>query len=209
MTGAPRGGTWGDEARVAEFLGREIPFRAAAEELLVEALPERVDRVLDLGCGDGRLLSLVLAARPGARGVALDASEAMLSRARARFAGSEVEVRAHDLAAALPACGSFDAVVSGLAIHHVGDARKRELFGEVLAALRPGGVFANLDLAASPDAAAHERFREAIACLQDDPEDRLAPLEAQLAWLGDAGFERVDCAFKWRELMLVSARRPL
>ena len=193
--------TWSDEGRVAEYLGRSIPYREVAEELLVEALPSAVERVLDLGCGDGRMLSLV----PAARAVALDSSAAMLARARERFDGASVDVVEHDLALPLPDLGTFDVVVSGLAIHHVEHARKRALFAEIHGALRAGGVFANLDLVCSPDAAWHERFREAIACVQDDPEDRLAPLGDQLAWLREAGFARVDCPFKWRELALFVA----
>ena len=46
-----------------------------------------VDRVLDLGTGDGDTLELVLDARPGATGVGLDFQDEMLDRARARFAG--------------------------------------------------------------------------------------------------------------------------
>jgi SAM-dependent methyltransferase len=200
--------TWSDEARVTEYLGREIPHRATAEALLLESLPERVERVLDLGTGDGRLLALVLERHPQARAVAVDVSEPMIERARRRFAGRPVDVRRHDLAEALPELGAFDVVVSGLAIHHLEDPRKRALLGEVVSVLRPGGAFCNLDLASAPDADGHERFREAIGCLQDDPEDRLAPLAAQLAWLAEAGFERVDCAFKWRELALMTCRRP-
>jgi len=128
------------------------------------------DRVLDLGCGDGRLMALVLARSPGASGAALDVSEAMLVRARRRLAGAPVELLRHDLGAALPDLGSFDAVVSGLAIHHVEDARKQALFAEVLAALRPGrDVRGTSTWRARPTAVAHERFRTAISCLHDDP----------------------------------------
>jgi len=52
-------GQWTDPKRVAEYLSREIPHRDIAEELLLEALPQRVGRVLDLGTGNGRLLALV------------------------------------------------------------------------------------------------------------------------------------------------------
>jgi hypothetical protein len=48
-------GEWTDPERVAEYLSREIPPRDIAESLLLEALPQRVGRVLDLGTGDGRL----------------------------------------------------------------------------------------------------------------------------------------------------------
>jgi hypothetical protein len=48
---------WSDPERVAEYLSREIPHRQTAEAMLLQALPERVDRFLDLGTGDGRLVS--------------------------------------------------------------------------------------------------------------------------------------------------------
>ena len=74
--------TWKDEAKVAEYVGRvgRLAARAAGEAELLEALPATVERVLDLGCGDGRLAALVLDARPEAReAVALDSSPPMLA----------------------------------------------------------------------------------------------------------------------------------
>ena len=42
-----------------------LAARRAGEVELVEALPDAVDRVLDLGCGDGKLAAVVLdAGRP-------------------------------------------------------------------------------------------------------------------------------------------------
>jgi SAM-dependent methyltransferase len=200
---------WSRPERVAEYLSREIPHRDVAEGLLLAALPDRVERVLDLGSGDGRMLALVTDAHPGAAGIGLDTSEAMLDRARSRFAGeSHREVRPADLAQPLALPGGFDAVVSGLAIHHLSDERKRTLFGEVLALLRPGGVFANLDLVAASSEAAHRRFRELIGRPEDDPSDRLADLGAQLQWLREAGYAEVDCPFKWLQLALMVGRRP-
>jgi cyclopropane fatty-acyl-phospholipid synthase-like methyltransferase len=179
-----------------------------AEELLLEALPERVDRVLDLGTGDGRLLRLVLDRHPGARCIGLDISTPMLHRACERFNDvPTIELHLHDLADPLPVEGPFDAIVSGLAIHHLEHDRKRTLFAEVHDLLAPGGVFVNLDLATSPTPALHRRFREAIGRVEDDPSDRLAPLEDQLSWLREAGFEPVDCRFKWMELTLFACRR--
>jgi tRNA (cmo5U34)-methyltransferase len=200
---------WSDPHRVTDYLSREIPHRDLAEAMLVEALPERIDHFLDLGTGDGRLISLVREAHPQARAVGLDLSEPMLARAGARFDGDgSVELRAHDLSEPLPPGEKFDAIVSGLAIHHLEDARKHEAFAEIRELLRPGGVFANLDLVESASPELHERFRQEIGRVEDDPADRLADLSAQLGWLRDTGFENVECLFKWRELALMVATRP-
>ena len=128
----------------------------------------------------------------------------MLARAAERFAADPaVEVRVHDLRDPLAEDGKFDAVVSALAIHHLEDERKRELFAEVHSLLRPGGVFANLDLVKAPSEELHQRFRHEIGRVEDDPLDRLADLGAQIEWLREAGFSEVDCHFKWLQLALI------
>jgi tRNA (cmo5U34)-methyltransferase len=200
-------GEWSDPSRVAEYLSREIPHRDLAEAMLLEALPERVERFLDLGIGDGRLAALIVDRHPDSRGAGVDVSQPMLARAAERFDGEgRIEIVTHDLDRPLPVLGPFDAVVSGLAIHHLSDARKRSLFAEVRVLLVPGGVFANLDLVTSSSRLQHERFRRAIGRVQDDPTDQLSGLREQLEWLRDAGFAEVDCHFKWLELALMVAR---
>jgi tRNA (cmo5U34)-methyltransferase len=202
------GPEWPHPERVEEYLGRTIPHRETAEEMLLDALPGRVDRILDLGTGDGRLLALVRTRYPGAEGVGLDASPPMLERARARFCGdAAMTVRRHDLRDRLREAEPFDAVVSGLAIHHLPDDRKLALFAEIHALLQPDGVFANLDLVAAPTLEIHKRFRHEIGRPRDDPEDQLARLEDNLEWLRDVGFVEVDCRFKWLELALMVCRR--
>jgi SAM-dependent methyltransferase len=204
----PMGEEWSEPERVAEYLIREIPHRRAAEEVLLEAIPERVDRFLDLGCGDGRLIALLRSRHPEASAIGLDSSKPMLARAAARFEEEAgLEVRLHDLARPLEEAGPFDAVVSGLAIHHLEDDRKRSLFSEIHMLLRPAGVFANLDLVTPGSPRIHEDFRRRIGRTEDDPSDRLAPLAAQIDWLREAGFDEVDCHFKWLELALLVAVR--
>jgi len=96
----------------------------------------------------------------------------MLDRAAGRFAGKRlIAVRKHDLADPLPGLAPADAIISALAIHHLSDQRKRTLFSEIHALLKPGGAFVNLDLVASPTPELHQRFRRAIGREQDDPSD--------------------------------------
>jgi tRNA (cmo5U34)-methyltransferase len=197
---------WSDPGRVAEYLSREIPHRHVAEEMLLAALPERMDRFLDLGTGDGRLLSLIRSRHPNAAAIGVDSSEPMLARAAQQFDGnSDVELQSHDFRLPLAGLEGVNAVVSGLAIHHLEDDRKQSLFAEINALLLPGGVFANLDLVATASPRLHQRFRREIGRTEDDPADRLADLSEQMGWLRDAGFTEVDCHFKWLELALVVA----
>jgi tRNA (cmo5U34)-methyltransferase len=204
---------WDSPAHALGYLARgdAIPHRTEGEAELLEWLPRSPARVLDLGSGDGRLLALVRLARPDAEAVALDFSETMLERLRVRFDGdSRVSVVAHNLDDPLPGePGTFDAVVSSFAIHHLPHERKRTLYEEVFALLRPGGVFCNLEHVASPTPALHERFLAALAVApaDEDPSNKLLDLETQLAWLKTTGFCDVDCHWKWRELALLAGTK--
>ena len=205
---------WDSPAHALEYLARAdtIPHRTEGEAELLECLPPRVDRVLDLGSGDGRLLALVKVARPQATAVALDFSPAMLERLRDRFSGdATVTIVAHDLDRPLPRLlDTFDVVVSSFAIHHLAHARKRTLYEEIFALLRPHGCFCNLEHVASSTAAVHDEFlaRLSIEPADEDPSNKLLDLETQLQWLRAIGFVDVDCHWKWRELALLAGRKP-
>jgi tRNA (cmo5U34)-methyltransferase len=204
---------WGSSAHAREYLARadSIPHRTEGEAELLRCLRVSPGRVLDLGSGDGRLLALIRHARPNSEGVALDFSEIMLDRLRGRFmADPLVTVVAHDLDEALPdSLGTFDAVVSSFAIHHLQHDRKRELYEEVFRRLEPGGVFCNLEHVASPTRTLHEQFlaRLDVDPAGEDPSNKLLDVETQLAWLRDIGFDDVDCHWKWRELALISGNK--
>jgi SAM-dependent methyltransferase len=205
---------WTDASHAASYLERRptYPWRSTAYEHLMEFVPSAPRRVLDLGCGDGFVAARVLEERPGAEIVACDFSPEMLGRARDRFAGvAAVTVVEHDLDDSIPASwGRFDAVVSAFAIHHVVDARKRALYGEVFDHLEPGGVFCNLEHVASPTRELHEAFLRAAgtATEDDDPSNKLVSVDVQLGWLCELGFEQVDCHYKWREVALLAGSAP-
>jgi ubiquinone/menaquinone biosynthesis C-methylase UbiE len=206
---------WDSAAHVLEYLARadSIPHRTEGEAELIEWLPLGTLHVLDLGSGDGRLLGLVKLARPESTAVALDFSDTMLERLGDRFGRDRtVRVLAHDLTQPLPdSLGSFDAVVSSFAIHHVPHPRKRALYQEVFRLLRPGGVFCNLEHVSSPTPGLHEQFlaRLGVAPPDEDPSNKLLDVETQLAWLREIGFTDVDCHWKWRELALMAGMKPI
>jgi tRNA (cmo5U34)-methyltransferase len=208
---------WTSTEHARDYLQRadSISHREEGEATLLEFIPASAGRILDLGTGDGRLLALVreeMARRGNSapEAMALDFSPAMLEAARSRFAGeSSVRVMEHNLDAPLPALGTFDAVVSSFAIHHLVHERKRELYAETYGLLNEGGVFCNLEHVASPSARLHEEFLRAIGYTveTEDPSNKLLEMETQLGWLREIGFVDVDCHWKWRELALLVGRR--
>lgn len=211
MTAAKPVNLWTSNDHAREYLERadSISHRNEGESALLEFIPRTTRRILDLGTGDGRLLSLVRHEFSDTAAVALDFSPAMLEAAGKRFAGeSSISVIAHNLDEPLPTLGNFDAVISSFAIHHLVDERKHKLYAEIYALLNPGGVFCNLEHVASPTPRLHQEFLERIGFTveTEDPSNKLLDVETQLAWLREIGFVDVDCHWKWRELG--AASRP-
>ena len=207
------GAEWRDPEFADRYLERDggFPHLAEGDDVLRDQIPRDATRVLDLGTGDGRLLRLLRADGREFEAVGLDGSRHMLDTARERIGDAfAVELVHHDLAQPLPDLGTFEAIVSSFAIHHLEHERKAALYAEAFGLLAPGGVFANLEHVASPTQRLHEAFFAAIdeplEC--EDPSDRTIDVESQLEWLRDAGFTDVDCYWKWLEMALLIGVKP-
>jgi tRNA (cmo5U34)-methyltransferase len=233
---------WKNPAVARAFIGersRLIPDRSRQTEVLLRLLRSTtrpIRRVLDLGAGDGILLATVLEAHPEAEGFAVDFSPPMLEQARAALAvfGARAAVVAADLADpawAMSVEGPFDAVVSGYAIHHLSDERKRALYAEVFSLLNEGGAFVNCEHVASPTPALQRMFEEAMSehlcerrrergedvtpeqvyreyvARPDREANILAPVEEQCRWLREIGYREVDCFWKYFELAVFGGIR--
>jgi tRNA (cmo5U34)-methyltransferase len=203
---------WSSSEHALDYLRRadSIPHRVEGEATLLELLPAQASRILDLGSGAGRLISLVKSACPAASFVAVDFSSTMIQALRLNFGNdAAVSVIRHDLSNPLPELGSFDAVVSSFAIHHLHHQRKRELYAEIFRALASDGMFLNLEHVSSPTEFLHREFMEKLHILpeDEDPSNKLLNPETQLAWLREIGFSHVDCHWKWRELALLGGKK--
>jgi len=96
------------------------------------------ERVLDLGCGTGRITGELAERVPDGVVVGIDSSEGMLDTARMWLAGRGARVRlVRADGASLPFRRAFDAVFSGATFHWIHD--HAALFRSIVMALKPGG----------------------------------------------------------------------
>jgi demethylmenaquinone methyltransferase/2-methoxy-6-polyprenyl-1,4-benzoquinol methylase/ArsR family transcriptional regulator len=129
---------------------------ARVEAALAEMIgPRRIEALLDLGVGTGRMLEL-FAAR-AARAVGVDQSPAMLALARAAMdkAGlRHAQLRQGDLYALPLEGGAYDLVILHQVLHYLDDPARA--LREAVRAMAPGGRLVVVDF--SPHA--HEALRE-------------------------------------------------
>jgi tRNA (cmo5U34)-methyltransferase len=234
---------WGEEERVryyVETVGIAVPKRDEQLAFLLELFPWPRDTrlgVLDLGAGFGAITEEILTRYPRSNVTCVDGSGEMMKLARERLAkyGERACLQLADLAYPswhIQLSDTYDAAVSGLAIHHITDERKRALYAEVLGLLKPGGVFLNDDSVSTqpPWQARFELIRyrfiqerermirgttrsiEEIMAERKAHSQRhqnyKAPLRDQLDWLAEAGFESVDCFWKYLDHAIFGGVKP-
>ncbi|ARN83796.1 class I SAM-dependent methyltransferase [Methylocystis bryophila] len=211
--------------------------------LLAEKLGQYVSRQrqgaisgFEIGCGTGISTYSLLSAAPGLSLVALDASAKMLEQARANLSAEVaagrlrfVEADALEALRALPD-ESLDLVASNYATHNFRADYRREAFGEIFRALKPGGLFINGDRFALDDREAHLSLTQAtlrhwfetftglgrldlleewvIHFFSDETSDRIMVFTPALEELGALGFAPIEVGFREGVDTLVAAMKP-
>jgi len=229
--------TESDSSTFREIADVAVPRRAEMMQRIVAAVPFARDgafRIVELGCGDGRLASELLGAFPAATSVGLDGSESMREQASARLApfGDRVRVRPFKLESLdwWDHLFGADLVVASLCLHHLNDAKKQYLYKAIADRLSERGALLIADLIEP----AHESVRRAAADDWDraaeaqaqalgrpelfkrfldarwnhfrfpDPADQPSPLFHHLVWLRHAGFIAVDCLWLYAGHALIA-----
>ncbi|MDR3470419.1 MAG: metalloregulator ArsR/SmtB family transcription factor [Devosia sp.] len=123
-----------------------VPDSAVEEAILEHMGTRRVELLLDLGTGTGRMLELL--APHYRRGIGIDQSREMLGVARAKLAAAGIghaQVRLGDIANLDPSLGRADLVVLHQVMHYFDDPGR--LLAEIRPALRDGGELLIVDFA--------------------------------------------------------------
>ncbi|MBN9689399.1 MAG: class I SAM-dependent methyltransferase [Verrucomicrobia bacterium] len=126
---------------------REI--HACVREVLMAQANHGRFALLDLGCGNARLLADTLRTLAPRRYLGVDLSPSALAEAAHYLHGlPHVELREQDLLACAQdeAAASTEVVYSGFAVHHLNTADKQRLFHAVARLLRPEGSFLLVDV---------------------------------------------------------------
>ncbi len=236
---------WKEESLVKAFLEGirgAVPLADVHIEVLLRLITSSqkdLECFLDIGCGNGVLSSAILERYPNASATLIDFSKGMLEAAKAQLEGynkqttvAEADFAYKDWIKAVQNNAPFNVIVSGFAIHHQNDQRKRQVYQEIYDLLQPGGMFINLEHVASHSSWGEKLFeehfidslytyhsssqtkktRDEIAQEYYHRDDKkaniLAPVEDQCEWLREIGFQNVDCYFKLYEIAIFGGCRP-
>jgi ArsR family transcriptional regulator len=129
-----------------EMRALDLPARAIEEALLARLPPGPLGRVLDIGCGTGRMLELLSPRAASALGI--DLSRRMLALARGRIAErglANCAVRQADMGRIPAPDAGFDLVVLCMVLHYADDPAA--VLAEAARVTAPGGAVAVIDLA--------------------------------------------------------------
>jgi ubiquinone/menaquinone biosynthesis C-methylase UbiE len=156
-------------------------------------------RVLDVGCGEGRLAAELT--RAGAEVVAIDVAEEPLRRARARHPDLDIDLRLVDADGSWPlADASFDVVWAGETIEHVADTST--WLSEIRRVLRSGGLL----LLSTP---AHGRLRRLRLALSERAfAAHFDPCADHLRFYTRSGLTALLVDFGFREVVIQAAGGP-
>lgn len=193
------GTDFADVAEVARYDARMAEFRDVETEnrnlLGILALPKG-SCVLEIGCGTGRFARH--AAREGMKVTALDISPAMAAYVREKASGEglrDVTVRQEGfLTMDLPE-GSFDAAVTGAALHHLPDAWKLVALRNIARVLRKDGQLLLGDVVfalsgGEPPEKAFARFADSFQGMRKEAARHVATEYSTYDWVMEGLLER-------------------
>lgn len=187
------------EWNAASYHRVSAPQTGWGEKVLARLRLEGHERVVDAGCGSGRLTAELMARLPRGRLLALDRSRNMLLAARANLRPAFGDRVSYVQAAlpAMPVAGWADLVFSTATFHWVAD--HQALFDAVFTALRPGGRLV-AQCGGGPNLARARALADQV--MQADPFEpcfrgwrgpwEFASAEATSARLDRAGFAHID-----------------
>jgi tRNA (cmo5U34)-methyltransferase len=217
-----------------DMLERSIPqygvMRAAVGDVASAFLEvgqegeETLPLVLDLGCSRGETIALLRAQGPRAHFIGVDVSDPMLRAARERFAGdSHVEITQFDLKRGYPSVRAARVTLSVLTLQFIPIEFRDRLVKHIYEHTVKGGCFILVEKVVGPTpqlndlmVGRHLDVKRANGYSEEQIIRKRLALEGVLipqtaSWneelLTTAGFEAVDCLWRWMNFAAWAAVR--
>ncbi len=192
-------------------------------------------KMLDLGCGDGIVTSVIRDIDPSVSATLVDGSSDMLRKARERLNRPQratfIRSSFQEMMRGGSVRGKFDFIASSLAIHHLDMDQKKSLFRKIHQLLNRGGCFVNIDVVLAPtenlekwylslwkDWIDEKKWDRGVAGKGLDGiveryknaiENKPDTLKAQLDLLNAIGFADVDCYYQYGIFTIFGGRKKL
>jgi tRNA (cmo5U34)-methyltransferase len=192
-----------------------IPYYSEMVDALVSAIPfnrEKKLRIIDLGCGTGKLSKEIAEKFPNAEFTCVDIAGNMLDIAKSRLKKRAEYINADFNSYSFN--GKYDLAVSSLALHHLTqDKDIYEFYGKIYDLLNDNGLFINADVVLGSTKALQDVFIEkwieymkksvSIDIINNKwlpnyySEDRPVPLMKHLDFLNKQNFKNIDVIWKY------------
>ena len=183
-----------------------------------------IKNILDIGAGTGLMSAFFHEKYPNAKITLVDISKEMLKKAEERFEGNEnISFLNADFSTMDLPENHYELVVSGLAIHHLPNELKQQLFGKIAKTLKPGGWFINADQVLGETEIAEKvytenwknhveqspnlTYEEKQSAFERIKIDIIAPLKPQLEWLENAGLQNANCYYQYYNFVVFAANK--
>ncbi len=206
---------------------RVVPYYLQMLDALISNITftnERAFSAIDMGCGTGALTYLLKKRFPKASVSCVDFSLKMLDMAKQKLRGLEhIAFEQADISG-YNFKDNVDAVISSLALHHLGTDRDKLAFQKrSFAALNSGGIFINADIILASDDDRQQvcldkwRKFKSKNLTEDqitdnihkyEAEDRPAVLMSEIENLRTAGFTKVEVFWRYYNFAVYGGVKP-
>lgn len=177
-------------------------FSREAYPIAIEALRKiPFGSILDLGCGTGMALKLILDKRPDVKAYGLDLSENMLKVAENRL-GPKAVLTKGDAENMPYKGGSFDTVLCIESFHHYPEPLKA--LSEIMRVLKPGGTFVLCDSTMKSPARQIVNF---FFRFSRDGDVKIYSESELRSMLGQTGFKKIEWRKTSKHIFLCTAKK--
>ena len=168
-------------------------------------LPEKMDTLLDLGCGTGLELTEIYGRCPEVQVTGIDLTQSMLDKLSEKFSDKKITLICASYLGCDFGSDKYDCAVSFETMHHLTHKEKLALYASIFSAVKPGGRYVEGDYMVETQEEEDDLFakREEYRSVQEEPDgeiyhfDTPCTIENQIKLFEAAGFVNVKKV--WRE----------